>query len=68
VRCGGIDKTFNVTVPSSYSHAFLQCGELGNVSGINCVFNITYNPLTTVLVGTPSGFDLNYSFIENTDL
>lgn len=68
VRCGGIDKTFNVTVPSSYSHAFLQGGELGHVGGIRCVFNITYNPLTTVLVGTPSGIDVNYTFTEDTDL
>ena len=62
VSCGGIDKTWNIYIPGSFTHAFLSIG------GINCNYNIYYNPNTTTLVGNVGGIDNNSNYLEDTSL
>ena len=63
VDCGGIDKTWNIYIPGSFAHAFIS-----GIGGINCNYNIHYNPNTTTLVGSVGGIDNNSNYLEDTSL
>ena len=63
VDCGGIDKTWNIYIPGSFAHAFIN-----GIGGINCNYNIHYNPNTTTLVGSVGGIDNNSNYLEDTSL
>ena len=62
IRGSGIDAIRGITIPSTFSNVIFK------VSGIDCTYNITYNPNKTTVTGTPSGMRNILNLIADTNL
>jgi hypothetical protein len=62
IRGTGINAIRGITIPSTFTNVIFR------VSGIDCTYNITYNPNKTTVTGTPSGMRNILNLITDTNL